>query len=158
MSGPAARVVVASNRAAAGVYADTSGPILVEGLRGLGFVVPDPVVVADGGPVGDALREAVAAGVALVVTSGGTGITPTDRTPDVTRDLLDYEIPGIAEAIRAHSRATVPTAALSRGRAGVAGRTLIVNLPGSTGGARDGLAVLGPIVRHAIEQLAGGDH
>jgi molybdenum cofactor synthesis domain-containing protein len=151
-------VIVASNRAAAGVYPDTSGPILVEGLRALGFEVPDPVVVPDGEPVVAALRLAVAEGVNVVLTSGGTGITPTDRTPDVTRSLLDYEIPGIAEAIRAYGREKVPTAALSRGLAGVAGRTLIVNLPGSTGGAKDGLAVLGPILTHAVEQLQGGDH
>jgi molybdenum cofactor synthesis domain-containing protein len=153
-----ARVVVASNRAWAGVYADSSGPILVSGLRALGFTVADPVVVPDGDPVGQALREAVADGMDLVVTSGGTGITPTDQTPQVTRAVLDYEVPGIAEAVRAHARDRVPHAALSRGLAGVAGRTLVVNLPGSTGGARDGLAVLGPIVVHAIEQLHGGDH
>jgi molybdenum cofactor synthesis domain-containing protein len=153
-----ARVIVASNRAAAGVYADSSGPILVAGLRQLGFEVPDPVVVPDGDPVADALRDAVADGVEAVLTSGGTGVTPTDRTPDVTRALLDYEIPGIAEAIRAYSRDQVPTAVLSRGLAGVAGRTLVVNLPGSTGGARDGLAVLTPILEHTIDQLRGGDH
>lgn len=153
-----ARVIVASNRAWAGVYADSSGPILVSGLRQLGFEVDDPVVVPDGDPVGEAVRAAVADGVDAVVTSGGTGITPTDRTPDVTRPLLDYEIPGIAEAVRAYSRDRVPTSALSRGLAGVAGRTLIINLPGSIGGARDGLAVLGPILAHAVEQLRGGDH
>ncbi|GLY25779.1 MogA/MoaB family molybdenum cofactor biosynthesis protein [Micromonospora sp. NBRC 101691] len=153
-----ARVIVASNRAAAGVYADTSGPILVAGLRELGCVVDDPVVVPDGDPVGRALRAAVADGMDVVLTSGGTGVTPTDRTPDVTRAVLDHEIPGIAEAIRAHSRATVPTSVLSRGLAGVAGRTLVVNLPGSTGGARDGLAVLGPILAHTVDQLRGGDH
>jgi molybdenum cofactor synthesis domain-containing protein len=153
-----ARVIVASNRAAAGVYADRSGPILVEGLRALGFEVGDPVVVPDGAPVGDALRAAVAERVDAVVTSGGTGITPTDRTPEVTREVLDYEVPGIAEALRAVSRGTVPTSVLSRGVAGVAGRTLIVNLPGSTGGARDGLAVLGPVLAHAVDQMRGGDH
>ncbi|MFJ5540275.1 MogA/MoaB family molybdenum cofactor biosynthesis protein [Micromonospora chalcea] len=153
-----ARVIVASNRAAAGVYEDTSGPLLVTGLRELGCEVDAPVVVPDGEPVGEALRAARADGVDVVLTSGGTGITPTDRTPEVTRALLDYEIPGIAEAIRAHSRDAVPTAALSRGVAGVTGRTLVVNLPGSRGGARDGLAVLGPILRHAVDQLRGGDH
>ncbi|MEV4540089.1 MogA/MoaB family molybdenum cofactor biosynthesis protein [Micromonospora echinaurantiaca] len=153
-----ARVIVASNRAAAGVYADTSGPLLVAGLRELGCEVAEPVVVPDGEPVGVALRAAVADGMDVAITSGGTGINPSDRTPDVTRALLDYEIPGIAEAIRAHSRDKVPAAALSRGLAGVAGRTLVVNLPGSTGGARDGLAVLGPILRHAVDQIRGGDH
>jgi molybdenum cofactor synthesis domain-containing protein len=153
-----AQVIVASNRAWAGVYADSSGPILVTGLRQLGFEVGDPVVVPDGDPVGEAIRAAVADGVEAVITSGGTGITPTDRTPDVTRAILDYEIPGIAEAIRAHSRDRVPTAALSRGLAGVAGRTIVVNLPGSTGGARDGLAVLRSVLVHAVEQLGGGDH
>jgi molybdenum cofactor synthesis domain-containing protein len=153
-----ARVIVASNRAWAGVYADSSGPILVSGLRQLGFDVDDPVVVPDGEPVAVALREAIDDGVEVAITSGGTGITPTDRTPDVTQELLDYQLPGIAEAIRAYSRDRVPTAVLSRGLAGVAGRTLIVNLPGSTGGARDGLAVLGPILGHAVDQLHGGDH
>lgn len=153
-----ARVIVASNRAAAGVYADTSGPRLVAGLRELGCEVGDPVVVPDGEPVAQALREAVADGVDVVLTSGGTGVTPTDHTPEATRGVLDFEIPGIAEAIRAYSRDRVPAAALSRGLAGVAGRTLIVNLPGSTGGAKDGLAVLGPLLRHTIDQINGGDH
>ncbi|BAL93299.1 putative molybdopterin biosynthesis protein B [Actinoplanes missouriensis 431] len=151
-------MIVASNRASAGVYADTSGPRLVAGLRELGCEVGDPVVVPDGDPVTQALREAVTDGVDVVLTSGGTGVTPTDRTPEATRGLLDFEIPGIAEAIRAYSRDRVPAAALSRGLAGVAGRTLIVNLPGSTGGAKDGLAVLGPILKHTVDQIRGGDH
>ncbi|WIM96518.1 MogA/MoaB family molybdenum cofactor biosynthesis protein [Actinoplanes oblitus] len=153
-----ARVIVASNRAAAGVYSDTSGPRLVAGLRELGCEVPDPVVVPDGEPVAAALRAAVQDHVDVVLTSGGTGVTPTDRTPEATRPLLDFEIPGIAEAIRAHSRDKIPAAALSRGLAGVAGRTLIVNLPGSTGGAKDGLAVLAPLLAHTVDQIRGGDH
>jgi molybdenum cofactor synthesis domain-containing protein len=153
-----ARVVVASNRAAAGVYADTSGPLIVERLAGLGCAVDEPVVVPDGEPVAEALRAAVAASVDVVVTSGGTGVNPTDRTPEMTRRVLDYEIPGIAEAIRAYGAPTVPTAILSRGVAGVAGRTLVVNLPGSRGGAKDGMAVLAPVLAHTVDQLRGGDH
>jgi len=154
-----ARVIVASNRAASGVYSDTSGPLLVAGLRALGCDVDDsPVVVPDGEPVAEALRAAIADGIDVVLTSGGTGVSPTDRTPEATRGLLDFDIPGIAEAVRAYSRDKVPAAALSRGLAGVAGHTLIVNLPGSTGGARDGLAVLGPILAHTVDQLRGGDH
>jgi len=151
-------VVVASNRAAAGVYADTSGPLLVAGLRELGCEVGDPVVVPDGAAVEAALRAAVAGGADVVLTSGGTGVTPTDATPEMTRRVLDYEVPGIAEAVRAAGAAKVPTAILSRGLAGVAGRTLIVNLPGSKGGAKDGLAVLGPVLAHTVDQLRGGDH
>ncbi|HEV7825105.1 MAG TPA: MogA/MoaB family molybdenum cofactor biosynthesis protein [Mycobacteriales bacterium] len=153
-----ARVIVASNRASAGVYADTSGPILVAGLRALGCVVDEPEVVPDGEPVEVALRVAVAFGFDVVLTSGGTGCTPTDETPERTRRVLDFEIPGIAEAIRAYSRDRVPTSVLSRGLAGVASRTLVVNLPGSTGGAKDGLAVLGPILAHTVDQIRGGDH
>ena len=120
--------------------------------------MPEPTVAPDGPPVGEAMRAAVADGVDVVVTTGGTGISPTDATPEVTRELLDYEIPGLADAIRAAGAPKVPTAVLSRGLAGVAGRTLVVNLPGSTGGVRDGLAVLDGVLDHAIEQLRGGDH
>ncbi len=152
-------VVTASNRAAAGVYADRGGPILVEGLRHLGFEVGEPVVVPDGEPVERALREAVAAGVEVVLTTGGTGLTPGDLTPAATRRVLDREAPGIAEAIRAFGVAQgVSSAMLSQGVAGVAGRTLVVNLPGSTGGCRDGLAVLSPVLAHAVDQIRGGDH
>lgn len=159
MTGQPAAVVVASNRAAAGVYADECGPLIVETLAAWGFRVSDPVVRPDGEPVGEAIRAAVAAGARLVVTTGGTGLTPTDRTPEVTRPLLDREVPGIAEAIRAHGVAKgVPTAMLSRGVAGVVGDCLVVNLPGSRGGVKDGLAVLAPVVGHALDQVVGGDH
>ncbi|KPC67919.1 molybdenum cofactor synthesis protein [Streptomyces sp. NRRL F-6602] len=150
--------MTASNRASAGVYEDKGGPLLVEGLRAMGFAVDGPKVVPDGEPVRELLQEAVRSGYAVVLTTGGTGISPTDRTPEMTRSLLDHEIPGIAEAIRAEGRTKVPTAALSRGVAGVAGRTLIINLPGSTGGVKDGLAVLAGLLPHAVDQLHGGDH
>ncbi|MCP2200119.1 MogA/MoaB family molybdenum cofactor biosynthesis protein [Lentzea flava] len=151
-------VITASNRAAAGVYADRSGPLIVEWLTERGFSVADPVVVPDGDPVQQALTEAVSAGADLVLTTGGTGINPTDRTPEATRAVLDYEVPGLADAIRMSGWPRVPGSVLSRGVAGVAGRTLIVNLPGSTGGVRDGLDVLGNVVEHALDQLRGGDH
>jgi molybdenum cofactor synthesis domain-containing protein len=154
-----ATVVCASNRAAAGVYDDTTGPVIVDALTELGFTVTGPVVVPDGEPVADAIRAAVDDGSRVVVTTGGTGLTPTDRTPEVTGALLDYEVPGIAEAIRAYGVAQgVATAALSRGLAGVVGEALVVNLPGSRGGVKDGLAVLAPMLVHAVQQIAGGDH
>jgi molybdenum cofactor synthesis domain-containing protein len=154
-----ATVVTASNRAAAGVYEDTTGPLIVSALQGLGFEVTGPVVVPDGRPVADAIRGAVDGGARAVITTGGTGLTPTDLTPEVTRPLLDREVPGIAEAIRAHGAAKgVPTAALSRGLAGVCGNALVVNLPGSRGGVKDGLAVVVPLLVHAVEQITGSDH
>jgi molybdenum cofactor synthesis domain-containing protein len=155
-----ALAVTVSNRAAAGIYEDRSGPVLAELLRAAGCAVVDgPLVVADGEPVAAALRDAVAAGYDLVVTTGGTGLTPADLTPEMTRRVVEREIPGIAEALRAAGAAAgVPAAILSRGAAGVAKQTLIVNLPGSTGGVRDGMAVLAPVLGHAVSQIHGGDH
>jgi len=154
-----ALVVTASNRAAAGVYADTAGPLLVAGLAEMGFAVDGPVVVPDGEPVQQELRRAVAAGYDVVLTTGGTGLSPTDRTPEATAAVVDRPVPGLAEAIRGYGVAHgIPTAALSRGLAGLAGSTLVVNLPGSPGGCRDGLAVLAGVLPHAIDQVRGGDH
>ena len=152
-------VVVASNRAAAGVYEDATGPLLVEFLTGLGFETGPPVVVPDGDAVAEAIRAAIAGGARVVLTTGGTGVTPTDRTPEVTRPLLDAEIPGLAEAIRAYGVSKgVPTAVLSRGLAGRVGSCLVVNLPGSRGGVKDAIAVLKHVLPHAVEQVVGRDH
>jgi molybdenum cofactor synthesis domain-containing protein len=155
-----ALAVTVSNRAAAGIYEDKSGPVLVEALRAAGCAVVDgPLVIPDGESVEAALRDSVAAGYDVVVTTGGTGLTPGDQTPEMTRRVLDREIPGIPEALRSAGVAVgVQTAILSRGVAGLAGRTLIVNLPGSSGGVRDGMAVFGPVLAHAVAQVNGSDH
>lgn len=159
MTGWPAAVVVASNRAAAGVYDDTTGPLIVDWLQGLGFACEAADVRPDGEPVGEAIREAVAAGARVVLTTGGTGLTPTDQTPEQTRAVIEREVPGIAEAIRAAGMAKgIPTAMLSRGLAGQVGDCLVVNLPGSRGGVKDGLAVLEPVLVHAVEQIRGSDH
>ena len=158
--GPVIRAlaITISNRASAGVYEDKSGPVLADLLAEAGCAV-DTLVVPDGDPVEQALLDGVASGYRVIVTTGGTGLTPSDRTPEMTRKVIDREVPGIAESIRAAGVAAgIPSAILSRGLAGLAGDVLIVNLPGSSGGVKDGMQVLTPVLAHAVDQARGGDH
>jgi len=155
----AALVITVSTRASAGVYEDRSGPVVADALAELDFEVDGPLVVPDGDEVGRALRDAVEQGYAVVVTTGGTGLSPQDHTPEQTKAVIAYEVPQLAAAVARYGvDQGVPTASLSRGVAGVAGQTLIVNLPGSSGGARDGMAVLAAVLPHAVGQLRGEDH
>lgn len=154
-----AAVITVSTRASNGTYADVSGPIVVDGLRRMGFEVSITAVIPDEREqISEALKQALNEPVDLILTSGGTGISPRDLTPDVTNEFIDKELPGIAEALRAYARSKLPTVDLSRGVAGVADRTLIINLAGSPGAAQDALEVLRPLLVHAIDQIRGGDH
>ena len=151
-------VIVSSTRAANGIYTDRTGPLIVDWLVSRDFSTGDPVVVADGPDVAAALRAALDAGVDLVVTTGGTGIGKDDVTADATAALLTAPLPGFSEELRRRGAAATPFALISRGVAGIAGRTFVVNLPGSTGGVRDGLQLLGEVVDHVLDQLSGGNH
>jgi cyclic pyranopterin phosphate synthase len=155
-----AAVVTCSNRSAAGEREDTSGPAVIAALRGAGWdVAPDAIVVPDDEAVIAATLTRLAdAGHRLILTTGGTGLTPGDVTPAATRRVIERDVPGLAELMRAAGLASTPMAALSRGVVGARGRTLIANLPGSPKGAQESLAALLPVLRHAVEQLAGGDH
>lgn len=154
-----AAVITCSNRSAAGERTDESGELLASLLSEAGYLVSQRVVVPDEvGAIRAAVRGAVDAGAQVVVTTGGTGLAPTDVTPEAVRPLLDREVPGIAEALRLAARDRVPTSVLSRGVAGTIGRALVVTMPGSPGGVRDGMAVLTPLLGHIVDQLCGGDH
>ena len=153
-----ARVVIASTRAADGTYEDRTGPTLVQWLRGRGLDAVERQVVSDGPEVGRALAAAIAEGTDIIITSGGTGISPTDVTPEQTAPLIDQEMPGILEEVRRRGAEKTATALLSRGLAGMAGRSFVVNLPGSRGGVADGISVLDHLLDHLLEQRDGGDH
>jgi molybdopterin adenylyltransferase len=153
-----AAVITVSTRAAHGTYPDEAGPAVAEALREAGFAVSAPVVVPDGrGVVADAISAACGA-AEVVVTSGGTGLHPKDETPEATLDVIDRAVPGIAEAMRAASLAKTPMAMLSRAVVGVRRGTLVLNLPGAPKAAVENLEVVLPVLRHAVDQLRGGDH
>ena len=152
-------VITASNRAFNGIYEDRSGQILLAGLRELGYEIPQVTLLPDdAAQIATAIKEAITAEVDLVVTTGGTGVSPFDMTPEATEPLVEKKMPGILEALRAYAREKVPTTDLSRGVAGVTNKTLIINLPGSPGGAKDGLVIIERLASHIHDQIAGHDH
>lgn len=157
--GRRAIVIVASTRASDGTYEDRTGPLLVAALREWGYAVPAPLVVPDGPEVGAAIGGALTTSPAVILTTGGTGVAPSDVTPEQTRPFLDREIPGIPELVRGVGLGRgLALASISRGLAGVSGRTLVVNLPGTRGGVTDALSVIRPVLDHVVNQIHGGDH
>lgn len=152
-------VITVSDRSAAGVRADASGPVAVAALRAAGFACSAATIVPDGADaVEQALRAAIAAGARLIVTTGGTGVSPRDETPEGTARVLDRLLPGIAEELRRCGAADTPAALLSRGLAGVSGDALIVNLPGSPRAVATGIPVVTTVAAHVLGQLEGEDH
>lgn len=150
-----ATVIVASTRAAAGLAQDLTGPVIEAWLARRGFDTAAPVVVPDGAPVAEALSAALDTAPAVIITTGGTGVSPSDETPERTAPLLDVQLPGLIEELRRRGAETVPTALLTRGVAGFAGGTFVITLPGSPGGVRDGLAILDPVLDHLLGQRTG---
>jgi len=152
-------VITASNRASQGKYEDTSGSILVAGLSALGYVVDPAIVVPDQiSKISFELSSAIASHADLIVTTGGTGVSPNDVTPEATIAFIEKSIPGFAEALRAYGREKIATADLSRGLVGLNGKSLIINLPGSPGGVKDGLVIIERLAIHVHEQVEGHDH